>query len=107
MATAPRQASPSPAKSHRDSLLPPDSEQATVEESPSDLDLVNILREAASSGAQPLEAIADAIADAARVLSGADGTALGMETKGMIVCRARSGDIAPPIGAPIALAIAL
>jgi TonB family protein len=101
MATAPRQASPSPAKSNRDSLLPPDSEQATVEESPRDLDLVNILREAASSGSQPLEAIADAIADAARILSGADGTALGMETKGMIVCRARSGDIAPPTGAPI------
>src|ERR1700751_1873772 len=101
MATAPRAASPSPAKSHRDSLLPPDSEQATVEESPSDLDLVNILREAASSGSQPLEAIADSVADAARVLSGADGTALGLESRGIIVCRARSGDIAPPIGAPI------
>jgi TonB family protein len=34
-------------------------------------------------------------------LSGADGTALGLETRGIIVCRARSGDIAPPIGAPI------
>jgi TonB family protein len=101
MATAPRQASPSPATSHRSSLLPPDSEQATVEESPSDLELLNILREAAASGSQPLEAIADAIADAARILSGADGTALGLQTKGMIVCRARSGDIAPPIGAPI------
>jgi len=98
MATAPRQASTSPVTSN---LLPPDSEQATVEESPSDLDLVSILREAASSGSQPLEAMADAVADAARVLSGADGTALGLETKGMIVCRARSGDIAPPIGAPI------
>jgi TonB family protein len=43
----------------------------------------------------------DALADAARILSGADGTALGLETKGIILCRARSGNIAPPIGAPI------
>ena len=101
MATASRQASASPITSNRDFLRPPDSEEATVEESPSDLDLVSVLREAAASGSQPLEAIADAVANAARVLSGADGTALGLETKGMIVCRARSGDIAPPIGAPI------
>ena len=50
--------------------------------------LVSILREAAASGSQPLEAIADAIADAARVLSGADGTDLGLETRGTIVCQA-------------------
>jgi len=101
MATAPRQASASRIASNRDFLHPPDFEPATVEESPSDLDLVRILREAAGSGSQPLESIVDAVADAARVLSAADGTALGLETKGMITCRARSGDIAPPIGAPI------
>ena len=101
MATASRQASPSPIPSNRVFPLPPGSEQATVEESPGDFDLVGILREAAASGAQPLEAIADAVADAARVLSGADGTALGLETRGTIVCRACSGNIAPPIGAPI------
>ena len=101
MASAPRQTSASRITSNRDFLRPPEFEPATVEESPSDLDLIRILREAAASGSQPLEAIADAVADAARVLSGADGTALGLETKGMILCRARSGDIAPPIGAPI------
>jgi TonB family protein len=101
MATAPRQSSASRITSNRDLLRPSDFEPATVEESPSDLDLVRILREAAASGSQPLEAIVDAVADAARVLSAADGTALGLETKGMILCRARSGDIAPPIGAPI------
>jgi protein TonB len=90
-----------PPDTNREFLHPPDSEQATVEESPRDPDLVSVLREAATSGSQPLEAIVEAVADAARVLSGADGTALGLETKGMIVCRARSGDIAPPIGAPI------
>ena len=101
MATAPRQASASPITSNRDFLRPPDSEQATVEESPRELELVSILREAAASGSRPLEAIADAVADAARVLSGADGTALGLETRGIIVCRACSGNIAPPLGAPI------
>ena len=101
MATASRQASSSSVPSNGDFPRPLDSEPATVEESPSDLDLVSILREAAASGAQPLAAIVDAVADAARVLSGADGTALGLESRGVIVCRARSGGIAPPIGAPI------
>ena len=101
MATALRQASLSSVPSNRDFSPPPEVEPATVEESPSDVDLVSILREAAASGSRPLESIVDAVADAARVLSGADGTALGLETKGIILCRARSGDIAPPIGAPI------
>jgi protein TonB len=101
MATASRQASSSSVPSNGDFPRPLDSEPATVEESPSDLDLVSILREAATSGTQPLAAIVDAVADAARVLSGADGTALGLEERGIIICRARSGDIAPPIGAPI------
>lgn len=101
MATAPRQASLSSVPSNRDFSLPPELEPATVEESPGDVDLVSILREAAASGSRPLESIVDAVADAARILSGADGTALGLETKGIILCRARSGNIAPPIGAPI------
>ena len=101
MATASRQASSSSARSNGDFPRPLDSEPATVEESPIDLDLVSILREAAVSGSEPLAVILDAVADAARVLSGADGTALGLESGGIIVCRARSGDIAPPIGAPI------
>lgn len=101
MATAPRQASLSSVPSNRDFSLSPELEPATVEESPGDVDLVSILREAAASGSRPLDSIVDALADAARVLSGADGTALGLETKGIILCRARSGDIAPPIGAPI------
>jgi TonB family protein len=101
MATAPRQASLSSVPSNRDYSLPSELEPATVEESLGDVDLVTILREAAASGSRPLESIVDAVADAARVLSGADGTALGLETKGIILCRARSGNIAPPIGAPI------
>ena len=101
MATALRQASLSSGSSNLD--LPPSSdiEQATVEESPGDVELISLLREAAMTGSRPLEAIVDALADAARILSGADGTALGLESSGTIVCRARSGQTAPPIGAPI------
>lgn len=101
MATAPRHASLSSVPSNRDFSPPTDLEPATVEESPGDVDLISILRDAAASGSRPLESIADAVADAARVMSGADGTALGLETKGVILCRARSGNVAPPIGAPI------
>src|SRR5215470_20131687 len=101
MATALRQASLSSGPSNRDVPPSPAVEQATVEESPGELELVSMLREAAESGSRSLESIVDALADTARVLSGADGTALGLETRGMIVCRARSGETAPPIGSPI------
>jgi protein TonB len=78
-----------------------DREPATVEESSADLELITILRNAAENGTHSMDSIVDAVADAARVLSGADGTALGLETKGAIICRARSGTIAPPLGSPI------
>lgn len=42
-----------------------------------------------------------AAADAARILTGGDGVALALRTKGLIVCRARSGDLAPELGAPL------
>src|SRR5215470_1638346 len=101
MATALRQASLSSGPSNRDVPPSPAVEQATVEESPGELELVSMLREAAESGSRSLASIVDALADTARVLSGADGTALGLETRGVIVCRARSGETAPPIGSPI------
>ena len=101
MASPSRHASLSAVPSNRDFSPGSALERPTVEESPSDFDLVGILREAAASGSRPLDSIVEAVADAARVLSGADGTALGLETKGIILCRARSGNIAPPIGAPI------
>ena len=100
MATA-RQASLPSMSSNSDLPLSSAHEQATVEESVGDVELIKLLREAAVTGARPLESIVDALADAARVLSGADGTALGLESRGSIMCRARSGNIAPPIGAPI------
>src|SRR5207302_8656812 len=42
-----------------------------------------------------------AATDAARILSGADGTALALRTSGVIICRARSGSIAPEVGSPL------
>ena len=73
----------------------------TVEESPEQFDLIGLLRQSVTDGSQPIDAILASVADASRVMTGADGTALGLETKGTIVCRARSGDTAPPIGAAI------
>jgi len=100
MATAPRHASTSSLPSDREPV-PAAHEPATVEESLDEHELLSILREAAASGAKALESVLEAVADAARALSGADGTALGLETKGTITCRARSGNIAPPLGASI------
>ena len=102
MATAPRQVSSPSMQSTRETFSnDPNREQATVEETSADLELLTILRNAAETGSHSLDSIVDAVADAARALSGADGTALGLETRGAIVCRARSGDTAPPLGAPI------
>ena len=102
MASAPRQASsPSMRSTAENRPEAPDREPATVEESSADLELITLLRHAAENGTHSMDSIVDAVADAARVLSGADGTALGLETKGAIICRARSGTIAPPLGAPI------
>src|SRR5579864_101453 len=62
------------------------------------VDLLEILRQSLASGTQPTDSIFRAAVDAARVLTGAHGTALALRTDGAIVCRARSGDIAPELG---------
>jgi TonB family protein len=53
------------------------------------------------TGSLSADAILSALADAARVLSGADGTAIASRNAGVIVCRARSGGMAPGLGAPL------
>ncbi|MGA7754545.1 MAG: TonB family protein [Candidatus Sulfotelmatobacter sp.] len=63
--------------------------------------LLGVLRQAVTAGTLSTEAILNAIADAARVLSGAHGTAIASRVNGSMVCRARSGDIAPELGAPL------
>ena len=57
------------------------------------------LKEIVAAGDHRLEPMLAAIADAARQLTGASGAAIAMWKEGVMVCRARSGDTAPPMGA--------
>jgi TonB family protein len=59
------------------------------------------LEDMGSSGKGPLDATLAAIADAARSLTGASGAAIAMWKDGVMVCRARSGETAPPLGAQL------
>jgi TonB family protein len=56
------------------------------------------LRERLANKTNPPEDIFQAIAYAAQILTGAHGIAIALRTNGVVVCRARSGDIAPPLG---------
>ena len=84
-------------------IAPPTSEPTQVPSSEvsRDVALLGVLREAAMTGPQSADSILNALADAARVLTGADGTAIASRHDGVIVCRARSGDMAPGLGAPL------
>jgi TonB family protein len=68
---------------------------------PESSDLLSVLRQNLNEGLQPPAAILHATAEAARVLTGADGAALALRTKGVIVCRACSGDPTPDLGSPL------
>ena len=59
------------------------------------------LREQIASGNQLLEPMLANITQAARQFTGASGAALAMWKDGAMVCRARSGDTAPPLGAKL------
>ncbi|MGA8272789.1 MAG: TonB family protein [Candidatus Sulfotelmatobacter sp.] len=63
--------------------------------------LLTVLDDAVVSGRYPVEALWQTIADTARILTGADGTAIALQTDGVVICRARSGEIAPPLGSPL------
>ena len=65
------------------------------------LALLDVLRQAVNAGTFSTDALLNAVADAARVVSGADGTAVASRLNGLVVCRARSGVIAPDLGAPV------
>jgi TonB family protein len=64
-------------------------------------EIVDTLRSAIAAGASALDPILTAIAEAAQTLTGATGAALALRTKGVIVCRARSGENAPELGAQV------
>jgi len=63
--------------------------------------LLTVLDDAVISGRYPAEALWQTIADTARILTGADGTAIALQADGIVVCRARCGAIAPPLGSPL------
>lgn len=65
------------------------------------LDLVEVIRQALDEGTRSTESILRATTDAARILTGAHGTAVALRTNGVILCRARSGEIAPELGVPL------
>src|SRR5277367_5006542 len=65
----------------------------------SDSDAISSLRHSLSKGSESPAAILYAIPDVVRALTGADGVAVAVRTQGVVVCRARSGDIAPDVGA--------
>src|SRR5579864_2491410 len=62
---------------------------------------LDVLRQSLEDASQPTGSILTAVADAARILSGADGTALALRVDGRIVCRSRSGSIAPALGSAL------
>jgi TonB family protein len=63
--------------------------------------LLSTLKNLVSSGEHRLDPMLAAIADGARRLTGASGAALAMWKDGAMVCRARSGETAPPLGAQL------
>ena len=69
---------------------------------PSEMDEATILlylRDLVTAGDKKLDAVLRAIAEAAQRQTGASGSAVAMWKEGAMVCRARSGETAPPIGA--------
>jgi TonB family protein len=64
-------------------------------------DLMDVLRAGLDDRTHPVAALLQAIADAARVLTGAGGVAIALPGEGVVVCRARSGDLAPELGSAL------
>ena len=56
------------------------------------------LRETLSATTRPPESIFRSITDSARILTGAEGIALALRTGTAVICRARTGNLAPEIG---------
>lgn len=63
--------------------------------------LLKVLRQSLADSSQPPAAVMQAVAELARFLTGAEGVALALRTTGPMVCRARSGDPAPELGAAV------
>ena len=77
-----------------------------VRDNPAEVDetlLLSSLRELVASGNHQLDPMLAAIADAAQRLTGASGAALATWKDGAMVCRARSGETAPALGAELSV----
>jgi TonB family protein len=89
-----------------DSGVPPRPEndsKSTAERTPGHDDylLIDRLREDAVSGRMDLSSILSEATHAARYFTDATGAALALWSQGVVICRARSGDTAPPLGAKL------
>jgi TonB family protein len=80
-------------------VAPPDAQSANPVEPPGTSSLLTVLHESLAAGTHSPEAILRATTDAARILTGANGTAIALSANSAVVCRARSGEIAPEVGA--------
>jgi hypothetical protein len=78
------------------SIMPPGIGPATDESA-----ALAPLKDLIEVGSRPLDSILRTIADSAGQLTGASGVALAMWKDGAMVCRARSGDAAPPLGSEL------
>src|ERR1700758_2843921 len=63
--------------------------------------LIDRLREDAAAGRMDLSSILSEATHAARYFTDATGAALALWSQGVVICRARSGDTAPPLGAKL------
>ncbi len=102
MGDLPPSESSSPDSPDRDaSASDPTNSRANPSQPSDNLALLGVLRQAVADKSQPADSILRAVTDAARVLTGAHGAALAMRMEGGILCRARSGAMAPPLGSAL------
>ncbi len=82
---------------------PEDETKSSMERTPGPDDylLIDRLREDASAGRMDLSSILSEATHAARYFTDATGAALALWSQGVVICRARSGDTAPPLGAKL------
>ena len=86
-----------------DSPRPEDDTRPLFEKAPSPDDylLIDRLREDAAAGRMDLSSILSEVTHAARYFTDAAGAALALWSQGVVICRARSGETAPPLGAKL------
>lgn len=95
---------PSPGPPESGVATRPENEARTLSgKTPSEDDylLIDRLREDAAAGRMDLSSILSEATHAARYFTDATGAALALWSQGVVICRARSGDSAPPLGAKV------